>query len=77
MKEGLWGIVNGSETVPTTGEREIAKCNRNKDRALATIVLAVHSSLLHILENPTCPITVLKELQDTFQKKTWSNKLHL
>ena len=51
--------------------------DRRKDKALAIVVLAVHPSVLYLLNDPTCPVEVWKKLEDQFQPKTWSNKLHL
>ena len=41
VRNGLWGIVNGTETAPTAdaGEDVQAKFQARKDKALATIVL--------------------------------------
>ena len=42
MKEGLWGIVNGTETPPDVSQADkYAKFMARRDRALATIVLSV------------------------------------
>ena len=41
MKEGLWRIVTGQETVPTGSEVEQAKFAARRDCALATVVLSV------------------------------------
>ena len=48
-----------------------------RDRALATIVLSVETSLLYLIGDPEDPVAVWKKLQDQFQKKTWANKLEL
>ena len=45
------------------------------NRALATIVLAVEPKLFYLLRDPVDPTIVRKKLQDTFQKKSWANKL--
>ena len=76
MKDGVWSIVNGSETAPEEGGEgdRYAKFVARRDRTLALIVLA---SLLYLIGDPDNPITVLKKLADQFQKKTWSNKLQL
>ena len=78
MKDGLWGIVNETETAPnqTHGEK-YAKIMSRRDRALATIVLSVQPSLLFLLGDPEDPVAVWKKLMDQFQKKTWANKLEL
>ena len=50
MKDGLWGFVNGMETIPDSNDVDAThKYNIKRDRALATIVLAVDPSLLYIL----------------------------
>ena len=49
IKEGLWDIVNGTETAPTEGVERQAKFAMRRDKALATIVLAVESSLLYLI----------------------------
>ena len=78
MKDGLWGIVNETETAPsqTHGEK-YAKFMSRRDRALATIVLSVQPSLLYLLGDPEDPVAVWKKLMDQFQKRTWANKLKL
>ena len=76
MKDGLWGIVNGTETPPGEANAH-AKFLTRKDRALAVIVLSIEPSLLYLIGDPDDPITVWKKLSDQFQKKTWANKLEL
>ena len=78
VRDGLWGIVNGSETAPSDEEADhLAKFVARRDRALATIVLTVEPSLLYLIGDPEDPVVVWKKLQDQFQKKTWANKLAL
>ena len=78
MKEGLWGIVNGTETPPDVSQADkYAKFMARRDRALATIVLSVDPTLLYLLGDPENPVIVWKKLLDQFQKKTWANKLEL
>ena len=80
MKDSLWGIVNGTESDPGSSEREAEahkKFVSRRDRALATIVLSVETSLLYLIGDPEDPVAVWKKLQDQFQKKTWANKLEL
>lgn len=78
-KEGLWGIVSGNEAAPaaTAEPKVIEAYNSRKDKALATVVLAVHPSLLYLFGDPTDPVVVWKKLEDQFQKKSWANRLHL
>ena len=78
IKEGLWGITSGTESAPADGVEAIAKFNSRKDRALATIVLAVEPNLLYLVgADPTDPTKVWTALADQFQRKTWANKLEL
>ena len=73
------GIVSEMEECPdrTTEADKHAKFMAQKDRALATIVLAVEPSLLYLLGDPEDPVAVWKRLSGQFQKKTWANKLNL
>ena len=71
MKDGLWGIISGTEVDP--GEDQVdahRKFLTKRDRALAIIVLSVEPSLLYIIGEPEDPVAVWKKLQDQFQKKT-------
>ena len=78
VKDGLWGIVSGSETAPTEGADQQVKFAARKDKALAIIVLAVDPSLLYLIgADPTNPVVVWKALADHFQRNTWANKLEL
>ena len=78
IRDGLWGIVAGSETAPAEGEGDRrSKFLARRDRALATIVLAVDPSLLYLIGDPEDPVVVWQKLQDQFQKKTRANKLAL
>ena len=72
MREGLWGIVAGTEEPPdpATDAAKYAKYILRRDRALATIVLAVDPSLLYLLGDPVDPAAVWKKLSGQFQKKT-------
>ena len=78
MKDGLWGIVNGTERDP--GESQVEahkKFVSGRDRALAIVVLAVEPSLLYLIGDPEDPVAVWNKLEGQFQKKTWANKLEL
>ena len=77
IKDGLWGIVSGSETAPVE-VAEQAKFALRRDRALATIVLAVDLSLLYLIgTDPKDPVAVWKAFKGQFQRNTWANKLEL
>ena len=77
VRDGLWGIVSGTETAPAEGGDRRSKFLARRDRALATIVLAVEPSLLYLIGDPEDPVAVWEKLQNQFQKKTWANKLAL
>ena len=76
MKDGLWGIVSGTETAPEGGDGR-AKFQSRHDRALVIIVLSLDPSLLYLLGEPKSPVDVWKTLSGQFQKKTWANQLAL
>ena len=79
MREGLWGIVAGTEEPPDqeADAEKYAKFVSRRDKALATIVLAVDPSLLYLIGDPEDPAAVWRKLSGQFQKKTWANKLSL
>ena len=75
MKDGLWGIANGTERDPGESEVEPHKKFVSRwDRALAIVVLAMEPSLLYLIGDPNDPVAIWK---GQFQKKTWANKLEL
>ena len=79
MREGVWRIVSGTETLPE-GEvtaKTHAKFQAKLDKALVIIVLAIKPSLLYLIGDPESPVRVWRKLADEFQKKTWANKLAL
>ena len=79
IREGLWGIVAGTEGAPDPGTDagDYAKYVSRRDKALATIVLAVDTSLLYLVGDPVDPAAVWGKLSGQFQKRTWANKLSL
>ena len=76
MREGLFSIVDGSEVEPTNVDG-LAKYKARKNRALGSIVLAVKPRLLYLLGDPTDAKEVWDILQETFQSKSWANRLRL
>lgn len=78
-RDDLFNIVNGTETPPANDAdaNVLSKYNLRRDRALATIVLAIDPKLLYLLGDPSDPAVVWTTLQNVFMKKTWSNKLRL
>lgn len=79
VREGLWGIVSGTEDCPdqATEAEKHTKYLAKQDRALATIVLAIETSLLYLLGDPQDPAIVWEQLSQQFQRRTWANKLRL
>ena len=75
IKDGLWGIINGSERAPEENDGAYSKFISRKNRALAIIVLSIDPCLLYLLGDPTDPTAVWERLSTQFQKKTWANKL--
>ena len=65
LKDGLWGIVNGTEVAPD----ETADADKHAK--------FIEPKLLYLIGNPEDPVVVWKKLMDQFQKKTWANKLEL
>ena len=76
VRDGLWGIVSGTQTAPEGGGNR-TKFLARRDRALGTIILAVDPSLLYLLGDPEDPVAVWQKLQNQFQKKMWAKKLAL
>ena len=62
MKDGLWGTVKGTETIPTGDGERHTKFLVWKDSALATIVLSIDPSLLYLIGDPEDPSS-LKEIR--------------
>ena len=77
VRDGLWGIVSGTETAPAEGGDGRSKFLARRDRALATIILAIEPSLLYLIGDAEDPVAVWGKLQNQFQKKSWANKLAL
>ena len=78
MREDLYSIVTGNEEAPSDDQSAAYRSYvKRRDKALATIVLAVEPKLLYLLGDPDNPADVWKKLQGTFQRKTWANKLRL
>lgn len=70
IRDELWSIVNETKTAPAESNNDGAKYVLRKDRALATIVLAVEPSLFYLLgQDPDNPSEVWKRLAYQFQKK--------
>ena len=79
VREGLWGLVFGTEECPdpTTEAKKHTNYLAKRDQALATIVLAIETSLFYLLGDPQDPAIVWEQLSQQFQRRTWANKLNL
>ena len=75
MKEGLWGLVNGTEAEPDSADRQAAFATR-KDKALAIIVLAIEPKLLYMVGDPVDPQVVWRNWPTSFKRShgltSWS-----
>lgn len=74
MRDGLWGIVAGSEPEPVEGDLRV-KYQDRKHRALGTLILTISTQLHYVLGNPTptCPRALWLNLEQQFQRKSWPN----
>ena len=79
IKDGLWGIVDGSKRAPEENYGAYSKFSSQKNRvfSLAIIVSYIDPSLLYLLDDPTDPTAVWERFSTQFQKKTWTNKSSL
>ena len=74
VREGLWGIVAGTEKAPDT-TTEVDKHAKYmgymgwSNRTLATIVLAIDPSLLYLVGDPVDPAAVWKKLSGHFRRR--------
>ena len=67
MKDGLWGLVSGTETEPSEDNAErYSKFIMKRDRALAIIVLSIDPSLLYLIGDPKDPVAVWTLLSNHF-----------
>ena len=67
MKDGLWTIVDRTESPPTEHETDrYRKFVGRRDRALAIIVLSIEPSLLYLLGDTENPVAVWEKLANQF-----------
>ena len=60
MKDGLWSIVDGSESAPSTSDtQKYEKFVASRDRALAVIVLSMDPALLYLIGDSQNPVVKL------------------
>ena len=82
IKQGLWGIVNETEVAAdhSSSEEGLRTFKDRCSHALAVIVLAIESELLHILgSDPDDAVVVWKTICEHFKHTTnvWFNVLEL
>ena len=78
LKEGLWGIVQGTEVAPDAGEAAVmARFAGCQDKALAIIGLSIDPMLLYLLDGIDDPKEAWLKLHDQYCKKTWAKQLKL
>ena len=77
IKGRFVGIVSRIERCPGVKDENFPKFFARKDKALATIVLSVETSLPYLLGEPEDPAEVWKKLESQFQKKARANKLQI
>ena len=73
------GIVSGTAEAPAcdVDAKELECYAGRRDIALATVVLSVDFSLLHLIGDPVKMVAVWKKLEEQFQKKLWVYRLNL
>ena len=70
VKDGLWGVVDGTDTDPGTENVEARrKYLSTRDRALAMIVLSMEPSLLYLIGDPQDPGKSGKHYRITSRRK--------
>ena len=79
IRDNLFPLVEGTESEPATDSLASGMVyHSRRNKALTTIILSIDPSLLYIVgSDPSDPAEVWQKLRDTFQKKTWANKLRL
>ena len=79
IKQGSWQIVSGEEVASdhSSSEEGIRTFKDRRDHALATIVLSIHPSLLHLLGEPEDPQVVWNILCEQFDQKCWGQRVEV
>ena len=63
IRDGVWSIVNGTETAPTDVRSDAyAKFSGCKNHELATVVLSIDPTLLYLVGDPNDPVVVWQKL---------------
>ena len=70
VHDGLWVIVNGTETAQDKGEADRhSNFLARWDHALTTIVLADEATLLYLNGDPEDPVVIWKNYRINFRRK--------
>ena len=78
LDKELWSYVEGTEEIAEDATAEVkAKFNKNSQKALTNIVLAMASSQIYLIQNCEKPNDAWKKLQEHFEAGTLATKLHL
>ena len=79
LRDNLLSLVDGTEPPLAQDASAADRSNfvKRQNKALANLVLSIEPQLLYIVGDPTDPAEVWTKLQNTFQKKSWSNRLRL
>ena len=76
MRDGIWGIVNGKETKPSTRDVEQTWINKD-DKALAIIALALSNNYIHHIFNLKSSLEAWNILDQLFGAKGKNSKISL
>ena len=78
LAKGRWGFVDGSEELAATASEETATQFRLKSqRAFSTIVLAIKTAQLYLVNSCENPKQARDLLKNHFERDTLANKLFL
>ena len=78
LAKGLWGVVDGSETLPEDSSAQVhAEFEKKEQKALSTIALAVSTPQLYLITSCEKPKDAWDALRNHFERKTLANKLYL
>jgi hypothetical protein len=78
MAKGLWGIVDGTETVPGAGQAAArAEFNKRSQKAQATIVLGISTTQLYLVTTCETAKDMWDVLKQHFERDSLANKIYL
>lgn len=78
LAKGLWGVTEGTETVPDEANAEtVSQHHRKLQKALTTIVLGICPTQLYLITSHEDPKEAWDALKQHFERDTLANKLFL